>query len=77
MCEDESISPNVSVEALLNAYPRAAEVLNAHAMACVGCFLSAFHTVAQAAAIYGLDSDQLVHELHKAYAREQDHSADP
>jgi hybrid cluster-associated redox disulfide protein len=74
MCVEESISPNVSVEALLNVCPRAAEVLNAHAMACVGCFLSGFHTVAQAAAIYGLDSDQLVHELREAYEREQDHS---
>jgi hybrid cluster-associated redox disulfide protein len=62
---------DMSVETLLTAYPKAAEVFIAHAMACVGCLVGSFHTLAQAADVYGLDIDQFMTELRNNNARQQ------
>ena len=55
MCNDDPINPDVSVDVFLTDYPQAANVFVAHAMACVGCPLDGFHTLAEAAEIYNLD----------------------
>ena len=57
------IGPDSTVDALLNVYARAAEVFIAHGMACVGCPLCGFHTLAEATAIYGQDLDAFMSEL--------------
>lgn len=62
------ISPEMSVDALLSAYPRLAEVFIAQRMACVGCTVSGFHTLAQAAAIYGIELAVLMSELQDKLA---------
>jgi hybrid cluster-associated redox disulfide protein len=75
MCGDQPIKPDmsedISVETFLRTYPKAAEVFIAHTMACVGCLLGSFHTLAQAADIYGLDIDQFMNELRNKNARQQ------
>lgn len=58
---------NTLISPLLDAYPKFAEVFNAHGMACVGCVFSRFHCLAQAAAIYRLDADRLISELSYTY----------
>jgi len=51
------------VEAFLSDYPRAVNVFVAHAMACVGCPLSRFHSLAEAAESYSLDLSAFLLEL--------------
>ena len=55
MCSDDPINPDVLVDVFLTDYPQAANVFVAHAMACVGCPIGGFHTLAEAAEIYNLD----------------------
>src|SRR5438552_3964609 len=61
--DKDDIYPEMTVHRLLNAYPRLAEVFVAHRMACVGCTLSGFHTLAEAAAIYGIELAVWLSEL--------------
>ena len=53
----------LTIEALLSARPGAASVLLRHGMACVGCAMARFETLADAAREYRLDLSALVAEL--------------
>jgi hybrid cluster-associated redox disulfide protein len=53
----------LSVAELLERFPRTAGLLIRYRMACVGCDIAAFHTVAEAAAIYGVDAERFFAEL--------------
>lgn len=50
----------MTVAELLEQWPACANVLNDMRMACVGCELSAFETLADAARVYGADERQLL-----------------
>lgn len=63
MHNNESIKPDTFVDDLLTTYPQTAEVFVSHAMVCVGCTISSFHTLAEAAALYQLDIDEFLAEL--------------
>ena len=52
-----------TVSELLEQWPECAQVLNERRMACVGCELAAFDTLADAARVYGLDRAVLLAEL--------------
>jgi len=65
MCSDDPINPDVSVDVFLTDHPQAANVFVAHAMACVGCPLGDFHTLAEAAAIYHLDLHTFLREIQQ------------
>jgi hybrid cluster-associated redox disulfide protein len=52
-----------TVESVLTRSPRAAKVFLDHGMACVGCTMAPFDTVADAADAYGLDAHRLAAEL--------------
>jgi hybrid cluster-associated redox disulfide protein len=51
---------------LLAANQGAAEVLVRHGMSCLGCAFARFETVAEAAAIYGIDPLELARRLAAA-----------
>ncbi len=57
------LTPNLTVSELLNCWPEMLPVFFRHRMACVGCPMSQFETVAGAAAVYGLNLDSFMHEL--------------
>jgi hybrid cluster-associated redox disulfide protein len=59
----QSFCADTVIETLLDAYPKLAEVFNAHGMACVGCVFGRFHRLADAAAIYGVEVDVLMKEM--------------
>ena len=63
MHDNELIRPDTLVDDLLTAYPQAAEVFVNRAMMCVGCTISSFHTLAEAAAVYHLNLDAFLAEL--------------
>lgn len=66
----DSLQPDldlkISVAALLDAHPQAIPVLLKHGMACVGCDLSTFEAIGDAAQVYGLDPAALLREIQTA-----------
>lgn len=55
-----------TVAELLARRPQAAWVFFRHRMACVGCVLARFETVAEAVAAYGLDLQAFLREIGDA-----------
>lgn len=57
---------DMTVLALLEHWPGCARVFNERRMACVGCELSAFETIADAARVYDVDVSQFLAALKAA-----------
>ena len=53
----------LTLEELFQKWPATAVVFQRHQMACVGCVVAPFYTVADAANVYGLDHDAFLQEL--------------
>lgn len=62
------IHAGTPIKPLLTAYPQVSAVFLGHHMACVGCSMSDFDTLAEAAANYGLALDKLITEINAAIA---------
>lgn len=56
-------NPEMTVAELLEQWPACASVLNARGMACVGCELSAFETLAEAARVYDVEESHFLAAL--------------
>lgn len=69
-------APDTGVACLLGRHPATARVFLAHRMACVGCSLAAFETLADAAREYRLPLADFLAELELA-ARSTAESTDP
>lgn len=57
---------DVTVADFMRAWPQTAQVFLHRGMACVGCDLSIFETLADAAGAYGVDLDRFLMELAEA-----------
>ena len=68
--ETNMITPNVIVADLLKQYPQVVPVLLRHGMSCVGCSMSIFETLHDAAKIYGIQPEKLVTEIKGAVMEE-------
>ena len=53
----------MTVELILKTWPRAARVFYAYKMACVGCVLAPYYTLAEAVHIYQLPLDEFLNEV--------------
>ncbi len=60
------------VGAVMDHWPVTVPVFVRRRMACPGCVMAPFMTVAETAEAYGIDCDALVAELHAALARDRD-----
>lgn len=58
--------PKWTVADLLSRYPQAAAVFSRFRMACVGCTMAPFETLAEAAAAYQLRPEILLRDLRRA-----------
>ncbi len=56
----------MTVEDVLTRWPETAEVFNRYNMACVGCPVAPFYTVAEAAEVYQLPPADFIAELEQA-----------
>jgi hybrid cluster-associated redox disulfide protein len=67
---DDAVSPapDIGIARLLGRHPETATVFLAHRMACVGCSLAAFETLADAAREYQLPLAVFLGELARAAA---------
>ena len=54
----------LTLEELFQHWPATAVVFQKHQMACAGCVVAPFYTVADAADVYGLDLDVFLQELY-------------
>jgi hybrid cluster-associated redox disulfide protein len=55
--------PDMTVAELLEQWPACARVLLSRGMACVGCELSVFETLSEAARVYNVEQVQLLAAL--------------
>jgi hybrid cluster-associated redox disulfide protein len=64
--EQPQLEANLIVAEVLTRWPQTIPVFLQHRMACVGCVIAPFETVAEVAAIYHLDLDYFLGELERA-----------
>ncbi|HEX7976926.1 MAG TPA: DUF1858 domain-containing protein [Anaerolineales bacterium] len=64
--QNPSISPEATVAEVLDRWPQAVPVFLKYHTSCVGCGLSAFETLAEAARNYRLPLAQLMDDLRRA-----------
>lgn len=60
------LTANNTIAELLATQPVAARVLVDRRMHCVGCDIAAFETIGDACAIYGVDVEELLADVHRA-----------
>lgn len=60
------LTENLFVADVLDRWPQTIPVFIQHRMACVGCAMAPFETLAEATAIYGMSTDRFVNELREA-----------
>jgi hybrid cluster-associated redox disulfide protein len=71
MSDQANIDPAMPVDTFLSHFPQATAVFVAYGMACAGCLLSRFHTLAEAAQIYGLSLSQFLEELGQSLGQQE------
>lgn len=70
---EHSIQAELTVAETLERWPQTIPVFLRRRMACVGCAITPFETLAEAAAIYSLELDGFLQELQDAvYSQETD-----
>jgi hybrid cluster-associated redox disulfide protein len=60
------LAADLTVAELMDRWPETVPIFFRYRMACVGCPIAPFETLADVAAIYGLDMECLVNELRQA-----------
>ncbi len=63
--EHPPLTGDLTVAEVLARWPQAIQVFFRHRMACVGCTMAPFDTIADVAAIYGLPLSFLLSELQQ------------
>lgn len=64
--EPKAINPDTIVADLMSAWPQSIPIFLKHHMSCVGCSMSGFETITDAARIYGLFLPDFMDELQQA-----------
>jgi hybrid cluster-associated redox disulfide protein len=64
----QPITPDTLVLQVVESYPQTTAVFNDLNMACPGCHVSPFHTIADSAREYGFHPDELLRALNDALA---------
>lgn len=62
MFQEQNLSQK-TIEEVLTNWPETAVVFKRHKMACIGCDVANFYTIADAAAVYKLSVEEFVSEL--------------
>jgi hybrid cluster-associated redox disulfide protein len=60
------LESDLLVAEVMTRWPQTIPVFIRHRLACVGCAIAPFETLAEVAAIYSLDLDHLLDELEQA-----------
>lgn len=62
------ITPETCVSELVREHPQVIPIFLEHQMACVGCSMSAFETLAEAARAYAIPADEFIRTIQSAAA---------
>ncbi len=65
------MTAGLSVEDVMQAWPATIRVFLRRRMACIGCEIAPFHSIAEAARVYGMAPDALLSELRDIIPRRQ------
>lgn len=74
-----AITPDLPLAEIMDRWPETTPIFMAYHMTCVGCYLSPFDTLADAAAVFDLPLEPLLEDLnaslgtHGLNPREPDH----
>lgn len=68
------LEAGLTVDELLACWPQTIPVFIQHHMACVGCVMAPFETLAEVAKIYKLDLDSFLRELEQSLPQMEKHS---
>jgi hybrid cluster-associated redox disulfide protein len=68
--EHTPLTADFAVAEVMERWPETIPIFFRYRMACVGCPIAPFETLADVAAIYGLDRECLVNELRQTIQRE-------
>lgn len=60
--------PDMTMDAIMRAWPVTISVLIRHRMLCIGCPVATFHTIPEACRAHGIDEGAFVSELGAAIA---------
>ena len=63
--ESPQLEADLTVAEVLTRWPQTISVFMHHRMACVGCAIAPFETLAEVAAIYGLNLEYFLRELQE------------
>jgi hybrid cluster-associated redox disulfide protein len=58
--------PDLPIADITRRWPETVSVFIAHGMLCIGCVVGPFHSIDDACAEYGIDTDRLLIELRAA-----------
>ena len=59
------ITKEMKIEEVLQKHPETMEVFIKHGFHCIGCAAANFESIAEGAAVHGIDVEELVKELNK------------
>jgi hybrid cluster-associated redox disulfide protein len=62
---EKKLSKDMTIAEALRIKPEIAALLMSKGMHCLGCVIAQGESIEQAAAVHGLDADQLLEELNK------------
>ncbi|MBI4572755.1 MAG: DUF1858 domain-containing protein [candidate division NC10 bacterium] len=62
------ITREMTIQEVVQQFPETIQVFSRYGVGCVGCSAAQYDNVGQGAAIHGLDTDQLLHELNACIA---------
>lgn len=63
--EHPQLMVNLTVAEVMDRWPQTVPIFLRHRMACVGCSIASFETLAEVAEIYGIDLDHFIKELQQ------------
>lgn len=63
--DDNTLTPELSVETVMQRWPETVAVFQAYRTACVGCVMAPFDTLADVARNYHLEVGELLHALQQ------------
>ena len=67
---DRNALASMMIASILTQWPHTAQVFHQHRMACVGCALAPYYSLAEAASIYRLSVDELLDDILSLIASE-------
>lgn len=68
MAKKKEVDIDMVLEELMQRWPATISVFLRHRMLCIGCPISGFHTLVDAAREHGIDLDMLLEEVEEAMA---------